>query len=273
MDALHPGGGAHGAARLDLVGAGDLVLEALVQAVGDDRLGVGNGRQVVDVDQLEGDLLTFVQGAGEATVDVVQLGARDFPAEGEEAHGLFAAARGQVDAVLEAGQGAQVDEFAGSQFDVQLFLQFLGGDAGEVAGAVQHAGAGLDEFEVAGGQAGLHGDDGVGLAFADQDGQNGDGAAAGEDDAGQGATLAVGDIGLELDEADAGTEHVHRLDVHVAHIEALAIDLREPVGEGLRRSSDVEVDAGFGGDGDTAGGGDALALVAHLFLQISKVRG
>ena len=44
----------------------------------------------------------------------------------------------------------------GGNGDAELLLDFLGGDTGEIAGAVEHAGGEFDKAEVTGGDARLH---------------------------------------------------------------------------------------------------------------------
>ena len=96
----------------------------------------------------------------------------------------------------------------------------------------------------------MDGDHGMVLAFTFEEGNHRHGATTGEDDAGQELALAVGDVALELDEADARTEHIHGLEVNRGHREAARVDRSQPVGERLGGQSRLDVDTGLGGHRD-----------------------
>ena len=218
--------------------------------MGDDALGVGKREQIVDGDELHRDLFVLIEGAGAASVDVIELFTGDALAESEEAHGLFAGAGRQVHAVGIACQGAQIGEIVFVELDAQFFVQLLGGNTSEVARAIEHAGADLHELEAACGETGLDGDHHMMFSLAFEDGEHCHGAAASEDDAGDEVALAVGDGALELDEADPGAKHIHRLKVDRVHGESRRVHRSKPVRKGLGGQGSLDVDAVLRGDGD-----------------------
>ena len=96
----------------------------------------------------------------------------------------------------------------------------------------------------------MHGEHGPLLI---EDDEHADRSTAHEDYARDKFAVGVGDVGLELDEADLGrSKHIHRLQVHRFDDKLLAVHRCQPILKLSARGDFGNVDTRFGRDGDNA---------------------